>query len=126
MDFIQDDDPIQTLPTNGSDQTFAIRILPGRSRCNGYFVDPRALDACPEKVSVDVIGNDRERRDTGTPARNAGTGNAETPGLIIALRSCFLRFGRSTTSSSSRKFDVSMLVVQMNRQTNGKQNGPRP
>ena len=55
MRFIQNDDPVQTLPTNGSDQAFAIRILPGRPRCNGHFLDPHVPDAFPENVSVDAI-----------------------------------------------------------------------
>ena len=64
VELVENDNPVQTLPTNGSDHAFAIRILPGCSRCDRHFVDPHALDAFPEKVSVDAISvSDHVARD---------------------------------------------------------------
>jgi len=33
MSFVEDDDVVEALPTDGADQTLAVGVLPGRSRC---------------------------------------------------------------------------------------------
>src|SRR5215510_13075330 len=44
--LVPDDDVIQTLAANGSDQPLHKWILPGRSRCRNYGFCAHALDRC--------------------------------------------------------------------------------
>src|SRR5215831_8051622 len=44
--LVPDDDVIQTLAANGSDQPLHKWILPGRSRCRNYGLCAHALDRC--------------------------------------------------------------------------------
>jgi len=63
MFLIQHDDMIQTLTTYRSDQSFDVRILPGRSRSRNDFLDANVPDSLTEELSVDRISiTDQESR----------------------------------------------------------------
>ena len=53
--FIAHDDVVEALPSNGSDQALAVRILPGRTRCRNHFFDPHRLDAPGEATAEDAV-----------------------------------------------------------------------
>jgi hypothetical protein len=38
--FIEDEDVIETFPSDRPDEAFHVRMLPGCSRCGQHFVDP--------------------------------------------------------------------------------------
>lgn len=51
--IIQDDDMVETLTTDRTDEAFAIRILPGRARCDEHLLDAHDCDARTECAAVD-------------------------------------------------------------------------
>jgi hypothetical protein len=55
MPFVEHDQAIQTLPADGADHPFAVRILPGRGRRHEDFLDAHAFDSLFEVVTIDVI-----------------------------------------------------------------------
>ena len=55
MFFVEHDHMVETFTTNGTDDSFAIRILPRRAGCDQDFVDSQALDAILEIVTVDAV-----------------------------------------------------------------------
>ena len=54
MALAEDDDVVQTLAPDGSDQSFGIRIL-GTGRSGNSFADAHAGDPAPEHVAVDGV-----------------------------------------------------------------------
>lgn len=55
MRLAQDDDVIQTLAAEGSDQSLRVRMLPGTGRGRHDVRDAHAGDAAPEHVAVDRV-----------------------------------------------------------------------
>jgi hypothetical protein len=55
VSLAEHDDVIQTLPAYGTDDSFAIRILPRRPRCNQDLFDAHVLDSLFEVVTVDAV-----------------------------------------------------------------------
>jgi hypothetical protein len=55
MSFAEHDHMIQTIPAYGTDDSFAIRVLPGGPGCNQDFLDAHAFHAFLEVVAVDAI-----------------------------------------------------------------------
>ena len=55
MVLAEDDDVVQTLAPNGSDQSFGIRILPGTGWRGDHLADAHASDPAPEHVAVDGV-----------------------------------------------------------------------
>jgi hypothetical protein len=55
MRFVEDDDVIEALAANRSDDAFNIRILPGTRRRGGRLRDADASDSALERVAVDAI-----------------------------------------------------------------------
>ena len=55
MRFVEDDDVIEALAANRSDNAFNIRILPGTRRRGDDFGDAHAGHSALERVSVDAI-----------------------------------------------------------------------
>jgi hypothetical protein len=55
MLLAQDDDVIQTLAAQGSDQSLRVRILPGTGRGGHNFRDPHAGNPAAERVAVDGV-----------------------------------------------------------------------
>jgi hypothetical protein len=51
MTLIQDDDMVQTLAAERANKAFAIRILPGRTRCRDHFLYPQARQAATRLVA---------------------------------------------------------------------------
>ena len=63
MGFVEYDHVVQTFPANGADHSFAVRVLPGCSRCDGDLVNTHAFDTLGEVVAVDSIAvSDKESR----------------------------------------------------------------
>ena len=61
MSFVEHDHMIETFATNGTDDSFAIRILPRRPGRDQDFVDSQALDAFLEIVAVDTVAIANEK-----------------------------------------------------------------
>jgi hypothetical protein len=55
MPLVQDDHVIQHLTTNTANQTFHIRILPGRSRRNQDLFDAHMPDVLLKERAVDAV-----------------------------------------------------------------------
>jgi hypothetical protein len=53
--LVQDDHMIQTFPTEGTDQSLHIRVLPRRTRCNQDFLDAHVLELLPDGIPIDRI-----------------------------------------------------------------------
>jgi hypothetical protein len=53
--FGERDDMVETVPTEGSDDPFDVRVLPGRSGSDDHLRKPEALDASVEHLAVDPI-----------------------------------------------------------------------
>ena len=53
--LVQDNQVVQTLPTNGADQSLDIRILPWRLGCGENFSQPHGLGSSTEVGAVDAI-----------------------------------------------------------------------
>jgi len=53
--FVEDYHMIEALSANRSDNTFHIRVLPGRARCCDDFVYAQALDTSPHLFAIDRI-----------------------------------------------------------------------
>ena len=64
MILIQDDHVVQTFATYAADDSFTIRVLPGRAWCDGDFFNVHAFDTLGEVVPVDAvtIANEKTRR----------------------------------------------------------------
>ena len=54
MTFVQDNDVIKAITADGADQTFHIRILPGRARGGEHLFDTEAAHAATERGVIDV------------------------------------------------------------------------
>ena len=61
MGFVQDDHVVQTFSAYGTDDAFAIGILPGRAWCDRDFFDPHAFDAFCEVIAVDAVAITKEK-----------------------------------------------------------------
>ena len=61
MPFIQYDQVVQTFPANGTDDAFAVRVLPGRARCDRDFFDSHAYHAVLEVFAVDAVAIANEK-----------------------------------------------------------------
>ena len=55
MPFIENDDAVEALPADRSDQTFTIRILPWRGGGCDDFLDAHRLDAPDEIGAEDAV-----------------------------------------------------------------------
>ena len=55
MAFVQNDDVIQALATNGADQTLDIRILPGRMWCRQDFRNAQCGELLPNRLAVKPV-----------------------------------------------------------------------
>src|ERR1700674_5014849 len=55
MALAEDDDVVQTLAPDGSDQSFRIRIVPRARRAGEHFADAHAGDPAPEHVAIDGV-----------------------------------------------------------------------
>jgi len=55
VSFVDHDDVIEALPTDRTDEAFAIGILPRRSWSDEYFLDAHILDAVLEHIAADAI-----------------------------------------------------------------------
>ncbi len=55
MFFVPDDDVIRTFPANRSDNSFAVRVLPGRSGRDENFFDSHVSNTLPKMTAVDSI-----------------------------------------------------------------------
>ncbi len=53
--FVEDYHMIEALSANRSDNTFHIRVLPGRARCCDDFVYAQALDTSLHLFAIDRI-----------------------------------------------------------------------
>ena len=42
--FVEDDEVVQAFAANGTDESFAVRVLPGRLGGSGNFLDAQVLD----------------------------------------------------------------------------------
>ncbi len=64
MSLAQHNHVIQTVSANRTDDAFAIRILPRRTRCGDHFIHAHVVDACPKDVAIDAIAitNQESRR----------------------------------------------------------------
>ena len=61
MDFVPYDHVVQAFSAYGTNDAFAIGILPGRAWCDGDFFDPHTFDALCEVVAVDVVAITKEK-----------------------------------------------------------------
>lgn len=95
--FADDDHLIQALPADGSDESFDVRILPRRARCNGLLFDPEGRHAVGElgavgaiAVAQQVFGRrlERERVDDllPGPSRRRRPGDGEMQHLPAVVR----------------------------------------
>ena len=55
MPLMEDDDVVQTLPTDAPDQAFDIGILPWRPWSDDDFLDAHVLDTLPKGCAVDGV-----------------------------------------------------------------------
>ena len=53
--FVEYDNVVEALPTNGADQALAIGVLPGRSRRRQHVLDPHRLDAPSDVAGEDPV-----------------------------------------------------------------------
>ncbi len=60
MNFVPNDDVIRAFAANGSDNSFAVRILPGRPGCDEHLLDSHVLQALSEVAAVDRITISKE------------------------------------------------------------------
>ena len=67
MFFTEDDNVVEALAANGTDQPFHERILPGRVRGRQDFLDAQALQLVPELASVTGIVVANEEAQSGIP-----------------------------------------------------------
>ena len=58
--LIEDNDMIQTIPTNGSDHAFNERILPRRARRRDHILDIETLDPPLDSFSINSISVSQE------------------------------------------------------------------
>jgi hypothetical protein len=55
MALAGDDDVVQTLAPDGSDQSFHLRIVPRARRAGDHFADAHAGDPAPEHVAIEGV-----------------------------------------------------------------------
>ena len=60
MALAEDDDVVQTLAPNGSDQSFRVRILPRTRRGSDDFLDAHRGHAPPEAIAIDGVAIPQE------------------------------------------------------------------
>lgn len=65
--FVDDDHVVEALPADAANQTFAVRVLPGRP-CGGHdLLDSRRLDDLREVITVDPVAIADEESRRGIP-----------------------------------------------------------
>ena len=55
MGFVQYDHLVKTFPAYGADDSFAVWVLPGRTRCGEDLVNTHAFDTFDKVVAVDAV-----------------------------------------------------------------------
>jgi hypothetical protein len=55
MPLAEDDDVIEALAANGSDQPLRVWILPGAQRARPHLADAHAGDTVPKYLAVDAV-----------------------------------------------------------------------
>src|SRR3981189_3577419 len=74
MFLVQDNDCVQTLAPDRSDQPFGKAVLPRRSRCNWLVSDTHGTQSARDDSAVDSISiSDPIARSIGTPAARSMT-----------------------------------------------------
>lgn len=74
VSFTENDDLVEALPADRSDQTLAVRILPRRGGGSEYFLDAHRLDAPDEAVTEDTVAVPQE-----VPGRGPACGVRRAP-----------------------------------------------
>ena len=55
MSFIEDDDMVETLPSDRTDQSFRVPVLPGRSERRRAVANAHRADTSLEYLAVDAV-----------------------------------------------------------------------
>ena len=55
MSFVEHDDVVEALPTDGADQALAIGVLPWRSRCCQHFLDAHRPHSLGDLAGEDLV-----------------------------------------------------------------------
>ena len=55
VSLVKDDDVIQTVSADGSDNTLTKWILPGRARCSDHLFNAQALDTSANQITLNGI-----------------------------------------------------------------------
>jgi hypothetical protein len=75
MALAEDDDVVQTLAPNGSDQSFGVRILPRTRRGGDHFADPMLATRRGTRHSLNASKVVNANFPGSSPARAAGAGS---------------------------------------------------
>jgi hypothetical protein len=59
MRLVQDDHVVETLSSNGADQAFHVRVLPGARRRGDDFADAQTSQSSVEHIAVDGVAISR-------------------------------------------------------------------
>ena len=60
MSFVQNEEVVEALATDGPDDSLHKRILPGRPGGRGHLADPQVVDAPSEGLAVDRVSIPKE------------------------------------------------------------------
>lgn len=72
MHFAENDQMVQTFPSDRSDQPLNIGVLPWRTWCRGTIPDPHSSDTSPEHLSVSAIAITDEESGRRVPRKGLG------------------------------------------------------
>jgi hypothetical protein len=91
--FAQDDDVVEKLASNAPDQSFDVRVLPGRSWSGEDFLDVHGLELGPigsvvvaDQASGHLVERERVSQLLGDPFRGGGRGDVEVKDASAVVR----------------------------------------